>query len=75
MQTRTKFIVEGITTTVNGSMITLKATTGGSPENDKFFKWTQVVQSQLVLLTKRLQNNFQPGSFFYVDFTKVTNAT
>lgn len=67
--TRAKFRVETVTHSANGAEVQLVPVTGGSPENDSFYKWTPYGGIKLGLLSPATAAAFKPGASFYVDFT------
>jgi diacylglycerol kinase family enzyme len=54
------------------SEVKLSAVIGGSPENDKFFKWTPSGSITIGTVNVEAAKQFEPGAEFYVDFTPVT---
>ena len=43
--------------------------TGGSQENDSFWKWTPYGEIQLGTINKAASDQFKVGKEYYVDFT------
>ena len=67
---RAKFKVQSVTESEGGlKTANLVPVTSGSPENEKFFKWTPGGQIQLSTLNPDAGAKFVPGRQFYVDFT------
>jgi hypothetical protein len=52
-----------------GSTITLLPVTGGSKENDNFYRWTPGGSIVLSTINPEAAIQFEPGKTFYVDFT------
>lgn len=70
MTSRAKFKVTSITESEGGlKTANLQPVTGGSPENESFYKWTPGGQIQLSVLNPEVAKDFVPGRAFYVDFT------
>jgi hypothetical protein len=68
---RAKFIVQEVAQTVQGGKLKLMPVTGGSPENEQFFKWTPYGQIEIGTINPEAIKQFEPGKEFYVDFTPV----
>lgn len=68
---RAKFRVTQVTKTESGEKVELAPVTGGSPENEKFFKWTPSGKIEMGIVNPEIKE-FNPGDEFYVDFTKIT---
>ncbi len=67
---RAKFKVQSVTESEGGlKTANLTPVTSGSPENEKFFKWTPGGQIQLGTINPHAAAQFVPGKQFYVDFT------
>lgn len=68
---RAKFKVTSVTES-EGSLktVTLQPVTSGSPENEKFFKWTPSGSIQIGTINPDASAQFAPGDQFFVDFTK-----
>ncbi len=67
---RAKFKVQSVTESEGGlKTANLSPVTSGSPENEKFFKWTPGGQIQLGTINLDAAEQFRPGRQFYVDFT------
>ena len=72
---RAKFKVQSVTESEGGlKTANLAPVTGGSPENDKFFKWTPGGQIQLGTMNAEAAAQFVPGRQFYIDFTPADQA-
>lgn len=68
---RAKFKVVSITEAEGGmKTVQLQPVINGSPENEKFFKWTPSGSIQIGTLNPEASAQFAPGDQFYVDFTK-----
>lgn len=71
MSVRAKFKVVSITEQEGGlRSVTLQPVVGGSPENEKFFKYTPSGQIQIGVMNPDAAQHFVPGKVFYVDFTE-----
>lgn len=68
---RAKFKVFKKETSPDGSIITLKPVTGGSTENDNFYKYTPAGMISLATINPAAAAEFVEGDEFYVDFEKV----
>lgn len=67
---RAKFKVHSVTESEGGlKTATLHPVVGGSPENEKFFKYTPGGQINLGTINPAAAEQFVPGRQFYVDFT------
>jgi hypothetical protein len=66
---RAKFKCTEISQTEYGERIKLTPVTGGSPENDQFFKWTPGGQIEIGTINPEAAKQFEVGKSFYVDFT------
>ncbi|AYP28994.1 hypothetical protein AS1_14 [Marinobacter phage AS1] len=71
MSVRAKFKVETVTQDESGSRVSLTPVTGGSKENEKFFRFTPFGSIEMGTINKEVAKQFVPGDEFYVDFTKV----
>lgn len=70
MSVRAKFKVQSVTESEGGlKTANLTPVTSGSPENERFFKWTPGGQIQLGTINPDAAAQFVPGRQFYVDFT------
>ena len=70
MTVRAKFKVVSVTQGENGTnSVRLQPVTGGSPENEAFYKWTPSGQIELSTINADAAAQFAPGAQFYVDFT------
>lgn len=71
MSIRAKFKVISVTEQEGGlKTVELQPVTSGSPENDRFFKWTPFGQIKMGTVNTDAAVQFVPGDMFYVDFTK-----
>lgn len=67
---RAKFKCVSVTEAEGGhKTANLQAVTSGSPENEKFFKWTPSASISLSTINPDAAEQFKPGQQFYVDFT------
>jgi hypothetical protein len=68
---RAKFKVTSVTESEGGlKTVTLQPVISGSPENEKFFKWTPSGSIQIGTINPDASAQFTPGDQFFVDFTK-----
>ncbi len=70
MTTRAKFKCTEVAATENGSKVRFSVVSGGSPENDVFFKWTPFGTIDIGIVNPDTVEQFIPGQTYYVDFTK-----
>lgn len=68
---RAKFKCQSVTETENGKSVILSGVTGGSTENEQFFKWTPSAKIEMGILNPAAAEKFQVGAEYYCDFTKV----
>lgn len=67
---RAKMAVESVTKYQgNGERLTLRAVSGGSPEDNSFSKYTPSATLDIFIDNPDLNGKFQAGQTFYVDFT------
>lgn len=72
---RAKFYVTGVEPNGatkeedKGATVTLFPVTGGSAENENFYKWTPCGNIILSTINKAAADQFKVGMEFYVDFT------
>lgn len=69
MNVRAKFECVERTETAEGFSVKMLPVTGGSPENEQFYKWTPAGSILLSTVNKSAGEAFKPGTKFYVDFT------
>lgn len=70
MSVRAKFKVVSVTESEGGmKSVKLQPVTGGSPENESFFKWTPMGSIEIGTLNADAAARFVPGKQMYVDFT------
>ena len=70
MGTRAKFKVISVTESEGGNKsVKLQPVTGGSKENESFFKWTPYGEINMGTINQEAAAQFKPGQQFYVDFT------
>lgn len=65
-----KFKVDKVSETVSGSEVTLSPVTGGSKENESFFKWTPYGSIVMGTINPAVASAFKPGDEFEVTFKK-----
>lgn len=71
MNVRAKFTVQSIARTLSGHSVILTPVTSGSDENKEFYKYTPGGRIELLTINDAAMAAFgEPGSTFYVDFTK-----
>ncbi len=66
---RAKFKVEEVTQSTQGHSVRLTPVSGGSLENEQFFKWTPWGEIKIGTINAEAAAQFTPGTQFYVDFT------
>lgn len=71
MTVRAKFKVVEVTQYEQGSKIKLYPVTGGSPENEQFFKWTPTGEISMGTINPEAAKEFVIGGEVYVDFTPI----
>ena len=71
MSIRAKFQVISVTNLEAGSEVKLVPVTGGSVENEEFFKYTPYGEINIGLLNKEAVKEFSPGAEVYIDITPV----
>ncbi|MDB6061578.1 MAG: hypothetical protein JWM78_1681 [Verrucomicrobiaceae bacterium] len=69
MTTRAKFKCRAINPSADGFEIDLYAVTGGSAENEEFFKYTPAGSIKLGIVSADIATQFEPGQSYFVDFT------
>lgn len=67
---RAKFRVELKTQSETGYAVTLAPVTGGSAENDDFYKYTPSGSIQLNTINEGAATHFVVGEEYYVDFSR-----
>lgn len=70
MTVRAKFKCTEVTITEYGKKVTLVPVTGGSKENETFFKWTPYGKLEMGTVNDEAAAQFEPGKEYYIDFTK-----
>jgi hypothetical protein len=65
---RAKFRVDSVQPENGGFCIKLSPVTGGSPENDEFYKYTPGGSITLSTINEAAARQFEEGRQFYVDF-------
>lgn len=68
--TRVKFRVASLTKYQDYSAVALDPVTAGSEENNRFFKYTPGGRIEMNVINHDALTEFEPGTEFYVDFTK-----
>lgn len=66
---RAKFRVDSITQNSAGYIVRATPVTGGSPENEQFFKYTPGGSLELSTVNEQAVKQFAVGKSFYLDFT------
>lgn len=69
MTVRAKFVCVERTETPDGYTVRFEPVTGGSPENDRFYKWTPSGAILLTTINKEAGAAFVPFGSYYVDFS------
>ncbi len=70
MGARAKFKVISVTESEGGiKSVKLSPVSGGSPENESFFKYTPYGEISMGTINSAVAEQFKPGQQFYVDFT------
>lgn len=70
MTVRAKFKVVSVTESEGGmKTVRMHPVTSGSPENEKFYKWTPGGSIDLSTISPEAGAQFAPGKQFYVDFS------
>lgn len=69
MQVRAKFKVTDKNQNVGGFEIKMSPVTSGSPENEKFFKYTPGGTVHIMTINADAAKQFEVGQEYYVDFT------
>lgn len=69
MSVRAKFRVDEITHRVGQTTIRMSPVTGGSSENESFWKYTPSGSIELQCLNDAATKQFEPGKEFFIDFT------
>lgn len=67
--TRAKFKVERVEPNPECGRVVLRAVTGGSEENEQFFRWTPAGELDLQVVRPEIVDQFQVGQEFYLDLT------
>lgn len=70
MQVIAKFKVTEKTITESGDVIKMSPVIGGSPENDKFFKWTPYGELTMGTVNPDASSQFEVGKEYYLKFDK-----
>lgn len=71
MTVRAKFRCLAVEQQTEGKVITLHPVTGGSPENESFYRYTPWGEIKLGTVNEAAAEQFVPGAEYYVDFTPV----
>ena len=69
MSVRAKFTVKSVTHYQNGANVLLEPVTGGSKENESFYKYTPGGKIELSTINPEAAKQFVPGKEMYVDFS------
>lgn len=67
---RAKFVCAVKKENGDGFIVKMQSVTGGSPENDQFFKWTPCAEIVLQTVNPKAAAEFVEGKQYYVDFTQ-----
>jgi len=54
----------------NSGKVKFQPVTGGSPENETFFKWTPYGQIEIGTINEEVLKQLEVGAEYFVDFTK-----
>ena len=68
---RAKFECESVTLNKSGGSIELNPVSSGSPENEKFYKYTPGGQLRLEVVSLEIANTFKPGKEYYLDISPI----
>lgn len=69
---RAKFTLESLKRDAEGNgELLFRVVTGGSVENDKFFKYTPLGTIQMGVVNKDVLDILEEGASYYVDFSQV----
>ena len=66
---RAKFKVESVIRFVSGTQITMRPVTSGSPENEKFYRYTPCGELSLQTVNEEAAKQFEPGKEYYIDIS------
>ncbi len=69
MNVRAKFRLDRREEHGDGFNLTFQPVTGGSPENDKFFKYTPWGELKMGTINPEAAMSFEIGGEYYLDFT------
>ena len=70
MTVRAKFKCESKTQFVGGQSIKMVPVTHGSPENEKFFKYTPYGNMEIGTINDEAAAQIEPGKEYYIDITE-----
>jgi hypothetical protein len=65
-----KVVLEKLIRLRHGHEVEFTPVTGGSPENDSFFKWTPYGSIRLGVLNDAVIEGLEPGKTYYVRITE-----
>lgn len=68
--TRAKFTCESILLLGNQRKVTLRAVSGGTPEDNQFSKWTPSGVVEIYISNPSAFDVFEVGKKYYADFSK-----
>jgi hypothetical protein len=74
MTVRAKYKCLSKKQTVDGNTIEMVPVTGGSKENESFFKWTPFGKLEMGTLNQAAADSFIVGQSYYIDFTPAESA-
>lgn len=69
-----KMKCDSVTHTLSGGEVKLVPVTGGSPENESFFKWTPYGEFKMGTINEAVIGMFVPGNEYMVTIRKADNA-
>lgn len=67
---RCKVKLQSILKDQNGSTVTFQPVTGGSPDNQNFFKFTPYGEIKLGVINDAVVDKLEIGGEYYVDFSR-----
>lgn len=73
MTIRAKFRCLSVEPNADGATIKFSAVTGGSAENESFFKYTPAGDIRLAIVSPETAGKFAPGKSYFVDFTEASD--
>lgn len=70
MGTRCKYRCDTVTLSSSGAVVVLTPVTGGSPENESFFKYTPHGKLEIGTINMESARQFTPGNEYFIDITQ-----